>query len=183
MAGKQQRSRRTIAGLLVGGIALALVVAPTAAGATGATGATGANQPTPMVAYVGPMVGDGTCPPNPEFDAPDFHQVLLGVTWTQRGPAVLVIDLCYVFSGALGGASSTGTFWLSDRYGRLEGHTAGVIAYGNPDRISQTLTVDRGTGRYSGVTGTIDFKVDINWEPTACGCLGSLMTPALRRGR
>ena len=83
---------------------------------------------------------------------------------SRLGSGRLSLDLCRIFSGALGGVDVQGSFVLATRLGRLRGTARGVISFSVPNAYRVVLTVQRGTFLLSHVTGTLNF--DATSRPT-----------------
>lgn len=140
--------------------ALLLVGGADAAGAT-STGPT----PTGNVRGVfGAVKDDGRCPVNPEFGGNEQHQQLAGLASTRFGPALLKLDLCYIFVGAIGGEELGGTFSLATLAGTLHGHVDGTVGFGATDHVTTTLTVERGSFLLSRIRGTLAFETSLPRE-------------------
>jgi hypothetical protein len=89
------------------------------------------------------------------------RQLITGVVKTRIGPARLKLNLCRVFSGAMGGIGVLGTFTLTTLAGTLEGEASGANGFWNPDYYNVALTVERGSFLLKNVTGTLQFHADV----------------------
>jgi hypothetical protein len=134
-------------------------------GFAGTAGAT-----TPIPSHAAPFVQghdedlgqDPTCPRAEGFEEyVNDRQVITGIVKTRIGPARLKLDLCRIFSGALGGISVQGTFTLTTFAGTLRGAANGANGFGAHDYYNITLTVERGSFLLKHVTGTLDFHADV----------------------
>jgi hypothetical protein len=141
--------------MLVCGALLVGVVAGPAGATTSAPSAT-----NNVRGLYGDTKDDGRCPPNPgEFEGQQQHQPLVGLTKTRFGPALLKLDLCQIFTGALGGRSLGGTFSLTTFAGTLRGRVDhGIIGFGAMDHITAALVVERGSFLLSRVRGSMEFE-------------------------
>ena len=90
------------------------------AGPAGATGTATAGPALEVQGVAGQPFDDAACPRDAEFpEAVNQRQHLVGLVSTHIGPAGLVLEVCRIFVGALGGMPVKGSFTLRTFAGTL----------------------------------------------------------------
>jgi hypothetical protein len=179
MRSRQGFSTRAAFAAVVFGVVIATAGLTTAT-AAGASGFGGPNAPT-TAAFTGTAqspVLDPSCPRDPNFTSDvNFRQQISGRVQSRIGSGRLSLDLCRIFSGAIGGVDVQGSFTLATRIGTLRGTARGVISFSVPNEYRVVLTVQRGTFLLSHVTGTLNF--DATESRDSPGPLTGTVTPHL----
>jgi len=141
-------------------LSFVFVAAVLATSLSPAAAATARQLPGTATGVAGPILNDGTCPMNPEFpNILEPHQHFHAAIATDHGPdAVLDVDVCHVFSGAMGGIDIEGSFVLAAPQGTLRGAARGVIGNGAAEFLGLTLTIVSGTRGLAHSGGQLFFQ-------------------------
>jgi hypothetical protein len=150
--------------------ALMVVAVAAPAGATGT-----ASHVAPVNGRATYLQPDGSCPPNPDYPTdPGYRERIVALTRTRVGPALLQVNVCYIFVGANGGQRLHGSFSLVTFAGTLRGTADGTIGYGATDHYTLTLTVERASFFLAHVRGTMTLEGDVGRDgPAFTGMLTS----------
>jgi hypothetical protein len=129
---------------------------------------------------------DGTCPPwKPYVGDPvytGYHDRYVGVVKSRGVVAVLTVDVCSLFVGALGGEELRGSFTLASRAGWLSGEAEGTIGFaGRTNDLYLVLTAGHGTRAFGHASGSATL-VGISTFDGTFTTFTATLTPAWTHG-